>query len=121
MSQSLNPQQQQAINHHGGPLLIIAGAGAGKTMVLTHKIAHLVDQHGVSPDQILAITFTSKAAKEMKIRAQKRLSVARTRPLIGTFHFLCAHLLRQYFHRLGWSNQFVIADMGDQLRLIKQL
>ena len=69
MSQSLNPQQQQAINHHGGPLLIIAGAGAGKTMVLTHKIAHLVDQHGVSPDQI-------DGSGEDGLRAQKVLAAA---------------------------------------------
>ena len=117
----LNPQQQQAIEHVGTPLLIVAGAGSGKTMVLTHKVAYLIKELGVPPQHILAITFTNKAAKEMKFRVADLIGEYEKRPFIGTFHAFCADVLHHHFHRLGRSNDYGICDQNDQIRLMKQV
>lgn len=118
---SLNPQQQQAIEHVGTPLLIVAGAGSGKTMVLTHKVAYLIKELGVPPQHILAITFTNKAAKEMKSRVADLIGDQGQKPFIGTFHAFCADVLHHHFHRLGRSNDYGICDQNDQIRLMKQV
>ncbi len=117
---NLNPQQVKAVTHFGNPLLIIAGAGSGKTTVLTRKIAYLIKEMGVTPDHILAITFTNKAAKEMKERVHSLLPESK-QPFVGTFHSFCAEVLRNDFHHLGRSRSFGICDTTDQVRLIKQL
>ncbi len=102
---NLNPQQVKAVTHFGNPLLIIAGAGSGKTTVLTRKIAYLIKEMGVTPDHILAITFTNKAAKEMKERVHSLLPESK-QPFVGTFHSFCAEVLRNDFHHLGRSRSF---------------
>lgn len=116
----LNEQQYHAVTTSGRPLLIVAGAGSGKTMVLTHKIAYMILNGLAESDAILAITFTNKAAKEMKERVARLVPNVR-QPYISTFHALCADLLRREFHHLGWTNQFIIFDASDQTRLIKQI
>ncbi|MGE4169213.1 MAG: ATP-dependent helicase [Candidatus Margulisiibacteriota bacterium] len=121
MTATLNTQQQEAIAHSAGPLLIIAGAGSGKTMVLTHKIRHLIQTQGLSPNAILAITFTNKAAKEMKERVRTLLGETQPQPWIATFHAFCAEVLRKEFHHLGRSQSFVILDSGDQQRILKDI
>ncbi|MBT6120366.1 UvrD-helicase domain-containing protein [bacterium] len=121
----LNPQQKQAVFHFSSPLLIIAGAGAGKTMVLTHKIAVLVNEMNINPSNILGITFTNKAAKEMRERVSTLLGKegrpADEIPTLTTFHSLCLIILKRYFHHLGWSNDFTILDSDDQKKLLKKL
>ncbi len=121
LTASLNSQQQKAIEHVGTPLLIVAGAGSGKTMVLTHKVAYLIRELGVPAQHILAITFTNKAAKEMKERITQLIGVGNAAPFIGTFHAFCADVLHHYFHRLGRSNDYVICDQSDQIKLVKQI
>ena len=117
---NLNPPQQQAVQHSVGPLLILAGAGSGKTRVITHRIAHLIQTCGVRPEQILAVTFTNKAAEEMRQRVQQLLGTS-TLPLwLSTFHAACARLLRREAEVMNLSPQFVIYDTADQLALIKQ-
>jgi len=119
----LNPQQQEAVRHVDGPLLIIAGAGSGKTRVITHRIAYLVDVVGVRPENILAVTFTNKAAQEMRNRVDGLLSGAmRTgRPLVSTFHSLCVRILRRDIERLdeGFTRNFTIYDADDSSRVVK--
>ena len=112
----LNPDQLDAVVHGGGPLLVVAGAGSGKTRVLTHRIAHLIDE-GVHPSRILAITFTNKAADEMRQRVAALVGpVARTM-WVSTFHSACVRILRANADRLGYPRQFSIYDQADAVRL----
>ncbi len=110
---SLNPPQQEAVLHDKGPLLILAGAGSGKTRVITHRIAYLVEERGVSPYSILAITFTNKAAKEMRERAEKLLGSATSGMWVMTFHSMCVRILRRYAVHLGYTQDFTIYDTDD--------
>jgi DNA helicase-2/ATP-dependent DNA helicase PcrA len=132
--EGLNPEQRAAVLHDGGPLLIVAGAGSGKTRVLTHRIAHLIQERDVHPQQVLAITFTNKAASEMKDRVGRLIGdrlvgldrdengVAKARPWggmwVSTFHSACARLLRKEAPRLGYKQSFTIYDAADSLRLV---
>src|SRR5205823_1526827 len=110
----LNPQQYQAVVHAGGPLLIFAGAGSGKTRVLTYRLAHLIRDRGQEPGSILAVTFTNKAATEMKERVRQLIGDRAKGLWIGTFHAICARLLRSEIARLGYAQNFVVFDDGDQ-------
>ncbi len=114
----LNPQQSQAVTHSGGPLLVVAGAGSGKTRVLTRRIAYLMSRCNVAPYQILAITFTNKAAGEMKARVEDLVGPIAKSMWVSTFHSACVRALRQEAVRLGYSNSFSIYDSADSLRLI---
>lgn len=114
----LNPPQREAVEHMGGPLLIIAGAGSGKTRVLTYRIAHLIHAHAVSPWDILALTFTNKAAGEMKDRVAGLVGVPARDMMVGTFHSSCARILRREITPLGYSSSFSIYDEVDSVRLI---
>jgi DNA helicase-2/ATP-dependent DNA helicase PcrA len=114
----LNPQQSAAVTHAGGPLLVVAGAGSGKTRVLTRRIAYLMSRRNVAPYQILAITFTNKAAGEMKERVGDLVGPVAKSMWVSTFHSACVRLLRQEANRLGYSNSFSIYDSADSLRLI---
>jgi len=117
---SLNPAQREAVLHADGPLLILAGAGSGKTRVITYRIAALVSGGHAAPDQILAVTFTNKAADEMRSRVEALIGDA-ARPIwLSTFHALCARLLRREAPALGLSRDFVIYDSSDQLAVVKQ-
>jgi len=117
----LNPEQRAAVTHPGGPLLILAGAGSGKTRVLTHRIAYLVRDLGVPARRILAVTFTNKAAKEMRSRLQKLLGDAALADLsAGTFHAFCARLLRRDGPEVGLDRGFAIYDTADQRALLRQ-
>jgi len=116
---SLNPMQQQAVLHGDGPLLILAGAGSGKTRTLTHRVAHLIGEHGVAPWRILAVTFTNKAAGELRERVQRLLGESEA-PWVSTFHSTCVRLLRREIEALGFSRNFVIYDDQDQDRLLKE-
>lgn len=121
----LNPEQQKAVLHTDGPTIILAGAGSGKTRVLTHKVIYLILEKKVSPDQILMVTFTNKAANEMKERVHTYLSeipgsYAGVQPFISTFHSLCAKLLRREAKHLGLSHHFTIYDDQDQLDAVKE-
>jgi DNA helicase-2/ATP-dependent DNA helicase PcrA len=114
----LNPQQRQAVTHSGGPLLIVAGAGSGKTRVLTHRIAYLLAERNVQPGQILAITFTNKAAGEMKERVASLVGPRAKVMWVSTFHSACVRLLRSEATRLGYKSTFTIYDQGDSQRLM---
>jgi DNA helicase-2/ATP-dependent DNA helicase PcrA len=118
---SLNPEQQQAVLQTNGPLLILAGAGSGKTRVIAHRIAHLVSSGLAGPDRVLAVTFTNKAAEEMRSRVETLLGADCRRMWISTFHALCARLLRREAPHIGLSRDFVIYDSSDQLAVVKQL
>jgi DNA helicase II / ATP-dependent DNA helicase PcrA len=113
----LNPVQHEAATHEGGPLLIIAGAGSGKTKVLTTRIAHLIQDKGVSPFEILAITFTNKAADEMKHRVGTLVGPVAQKMWVSTFHSACVRILRRDAHHLGYSKSFTIYDQADAVRL----
>jgi len=117
---SLNPEQQTAVLKTDGPLLILAGAGSGKTRVIAHRIAHLVSEGLSEPDRILAVTFTNKAAEEMRGRVAALLGVDCRQMWISTFHALCARLLRREAPHIGLSRDFVIYDSTDQLTVVKQ-
>jgi DNA helicase-2/ATP-dependent DNA helicase PcrA len=117
---SLNPEQQDAVLQTEGPLLILAGAGSGKTRVIAHRIAHLVSSDICPPDRILAVTFTNKAAGEMRSRVETLLGVDCRQMWISTFHALCARLLRREGPHVGLSRDFVIYDSTDQLTVMKQ-
>jgi DNA helicase-2/ATP-dependent DNA helicase PcrA len=117
---SLNPEQQDAVLQTDGPLLILAGAGSGKTRVIAHRIAHLVSSGVCPPDRILAVTFTNKAAGEMRSRVETLLDRDCRQMWISTFHALCARLLRREGPHVGLSRDFVIYDSADQLTVIKQ-
>jgi DNA helicase-2/ATP-dependent DNA helicase PcrA len=116
----LNPVQREAVAYPGGPMLILAGAGSGKTRVLTHRIAHLVQHQRVSPYSILAITFTNKAAREMKARLATLLPGANEHMWVSTFHAMCVRMLRRDIERLGVSRNFVVYDAADQQSLVKR-
>jgi len=116
----LNDRQYEAVINTEGPCLVIAGAGSGKTKVLTHKIAYLIGEKRVSPWNILAITFTNKAANEMKERVEKLVGEVAKDMWIGTFHSICVRLLRRYIDRIGFESSFIIFDTSDQKTLIKQ-
>ncbi len=117
---NLNPPQKEAVLHGEGPLLILAGAGSGKTRVITNRIAHLIRERGVRPWNILAVTFTNKAAKEMAERVQRLLGGGDT-PLISTFHAACGRILRRDIHQLGFQSSFAIYDDRDSDRLLKDV
>ena len=117
----LNEPQRAAVEHENGPLLIFAGAGSGKTRTLTHRIAHLVLERGVSASRILAVTFTNKAAREMRERLQELIGKDSSRLWVGTFHAMSAQLLRIHGHHIGLDPRFVIFDSDDQLRLVKEI
>src|SRR5262245_10668282 len=116
----LNSPQQEAVQHGDGPLLILAGAGSGKTRVITHRIAYLIRVCGVLPEQILAVTFTNKAAEEMRERVHQLLGTSGLPIWLSTFHAACARLLRREADALRLAPQFVIYDTADQLSLLKQ-
>ena len=116
--EGLNPQQSEAVTHSGGPLLVVAGAGSGKTRVLTRRIAYLMSRRNVAPYQILAITFTNKAAGEMKERVADLVGPIAKSMWVSTFHSACVRILRQEATRLGYSNSFSIYDSADSQRLI---
>lgn len=122
--EGLNDQQRRAVEHGSGPLLILAGAGSGKTKTLTHRIAYLVQEKGLFPSQILAVTFTNKAAKEMRQRIASLLNESPDNrsfmPWMGTFHSVCVRLLRYDGQSIGLSSKFVIYDEDDKLSVIKQ-
>ena len=118
---TLNPQQQEAVYHTEGPLLILAGAGSGKTRVLTHRIAYLIDEKGVNPWNILAITFTNKAASEMRERVDKIVGFGSESIWVSTFHSTCVRILRRHIDRLGFDNRFAIYDTEDQKTLMKEI
>ena len=114
----LNPQQQAAVIHEGSPLLVVAGAGSGKTRVLTRRIAYLLGERGVNPYEVLAITFTNKAAAEMKERVAAQVGDRAKSMWVSTFHSACVRILRQEASKIGYSNSFTIYDSSDSLRLI---
>jgi DNA helicase-2/ATP-dependent DNA helicase PcrA len=115
----LNPPQQEAVRHGDGPLLILAGAGSGKTRVITRRIAYLIARRGLQPWQILAVTFTNKAADEMRKRVEQLLGARGLNVALGTFHSTCVRILRKWHAELGYRHSFVIYDDADQLSLIK--
>ena len=118
--EGLNDEQKEAVLAVEGPCLVIAGAGSGKTKVLTHKIAYLMHNVGVKPWNILAITFTNKAANEMKERVEKLVGEVAKDMWIGTFHSICVRILRRYIDRIGFTSSFVIFDTSDQRTIVKQ-
>lgn len=117
----LNEQQQQAVINYQGPMLILAGAGSGKTKTLTHKIAYLLLNHHAKPHEIMAVTFTNKAAKEMKTRLDGVIGQEITMPYLGTFHSICVRLLRKYGDQISIPSNFVIYDEADKKNLIKRI
>ena len=117
--QGLNPEQLSAVEHFEGPILVLAGAGSGKTRVLTARVCNLIHTHGVPADRIMAVTFTNKAAGEMKERISRLLGAEPGGMWVGTFHALGARLLRRHADRLGWDRTFSIFDADQSLRLVK--
>ena len=115
---TLNDRQKEAVFYTEGPLLILAGAGSGKTRVLTHRIAYLIAEKGINPWNILAITFTNKAAREMKERVAA-ITEKGDEVWVSTFHSTCVKLLRREIDKIGYSNRFSIYDSDDSERLIK--
>src|SRR3954462_3283026 len=115
--EDLNPVQHEAVTHPGGPLLIVAGAGSGKTRVLTHRIAWLIKEQGISPFEILAITFTNKAADEMKSRVAALVGPVAQKMWVSTFHSACVRILRRDARLLGYPSSFTIYDQADAVRL----
>lgn len=121
MLNGMNPEQREAVQHTEGPLLIMAGAGSGKTRVLTHRIAYLIREKGVPPYSILAITFTNKAAREMKERVAELVGPVAEDIWMSTFHSMCVRILRRDIDRIGFNRNFSILDGSDQLSVIKQI
>lgn len=117
----LNNRQQEAVRHTDGPLLVMAGAGSGKTRVLTHRIAYLLDEKDVSPRNILAITFTNKAAREMKDRVTNLIGPEADQMWVSTFHSMCVRILRRDADKIGINRNFTIFDTADQLTVIKNV
>ena len=116
----LNDRQREAVLHTEGPLLIMAGAGSGKTKVVTHKIAYLIEEKNIYPGNILAITFTNKAAAEMKTRVADLLNIEVDHMWMGTFHSICVRILRRDIDKIGYDRSFTIYDRADQITLIKE-
>ena len=121
MLEALNREQREAVLCTDGPLLLIAGAGSGKTRVLTTRVAWLIREHGVPPSRILAFTFTNKAAREMRERVARFVPEAAGQVWLATFHSTGARILRQHAHRMGWPNDFTIYDQDDSRSLLKQI
>lgn len=119
--EGLNEQQQQAVMHTDGPLLILAGAGSGKTRVLTHRAAYLIEECGVNPYHIMAITFTNKAAGEMRERIDQIVGYGSESIWVSTFHSACVRILRRYIDRLGYDTNFSIYDADDQKTVMKEV
>jgi len=119
--EKLNKKQKEAVEKIGGPILVFAGAGSGKTRVLTHKIAYLIKEIGLPPKNILAVTFTNKAAQQMKSRVVDLVSEDITGISIGTFHSICAQLLRKNIHLIGYENNFIIYDQQDARSVVKSI
>lgn len=117
--EGLNPQQKEAVLHTEGPILVLAGAGSGKTRVITHRIAYLIQEKGVAPWSILSLTFTNKAAREMRDRIEALIGARVLDIWSGTFHSCCVRILRREIERIGFNRDFVIYDTGDQETLIK--
>jgi DNA helicase-2/ATP-dependent DNA helicase PcrA len=117
----LNPAQREAVLATEGPLLVVAGAGSGKTRVLTYRVAHLISAIGVKPNEILAITFTNRAANEMRERLERLLGDTARRIWILTFHAACGRILRREAERLGYTSRFTIYDQADQIRVVKTI
>lgn len=117
----LNKEQRKAVQCLDGPVLILAGAGSGKTKTLVHRIAYLIDYKGIKPQNILAVTFTNKAANEMKERVKKLVGRKSLMPIMGTFHSICVRILRREVDKLGYSKNYVIYDENDSLNLIKKI
>src|SRR5258707_7774238 len=115
----LNPAQAEAVQHTEGPLLIFAGAGSGKTRVLTHRVAYLIAERGVYPRHILAVTFTNKAANEMKERIGRLVGDGAKSIWVGTFHANCAKILRMDGEKIGLKRDFIVYDDSDQLTVIR--
>ncbi|NOR44003.1 MAG: AAA family ATPase, partial [Candidatus Delongbacteria bacterium] len=115
----LNSKQQEAVNHIDGPLLIIAGAGSGKTRVLVERIANIILSKKADPNGIVAVTFTNKAAKELKSRIIQRVGDFGKMTIAGTFHSICAGILRKYAERIGYTSNFVIYDSADTYKVVK--
>ncbi|HJA44461.1 MAG TPA: UvrD-helicase domain-containing protein, partial [Candidatus Dorea stercoravium] len=118
---TLNEQQREAVYHTEGPLLILAGAGSGKTRVLTHRIAYLIEERGVNPWNILAITFTNKAAGEMRERVDDIVGFGSESIWVSTFHSTCVRILRRHIDRLGYDTNFTIYDTDDQKTLMRDI
>ena len=118
---TLNEQQSEAVLHTEGPLLILAGAGSGKTRVLTHRIAYLIEEKGVNPWNILAITFTNKAAGEMRERVDQLVGFGSESIWVSTFHSTCVRILRRHIDLLGYDTNFTIYDADDQKTLMKDV
>src|SRR5919197_5627408 len=119
--ENLNPRQRQAVTHVNGPLLILAGPGSGKTRVIVHRVAYLLDVENVYPYHLLAVTFTNKAARELRERLDALVGKDLARGLsVGTFHALCARWLRRDIQHLGRDPSFAIYDDNDQVDLVRQ-
>lgn len=121
LTEGLNPAQIDAVTHPGGPILVVAGAGSGKTRVLTHRIAYLIDHQGVSPFALLAITFTNKAAQEMKHRVGALVGPVADKMWVSTFHSACARILRYESEAIGFPSSFTIYDQADSVRLTRYI
>ena len=119
--EDLNKEQKRAAKHLAGPMLVLAGAGSGKTRVLTRRVAYLIEKHNILPQNILAVTFTNKAAEEMKERISSLLNGLPDEPWISTFHSLCVRILVREVEKLGYKRNFVIFDPSDQKKLIKEI
>ena len=118
---TLNEQQKKGVFTTEGPVLLLAGAGSGKTRVLTHRIAYLIDELGVNPWNIMAITFTNKAAGEMKERVEKIVGMGSDSIWVTTFHSTCIRILHRYGDRLGYENNFTVYDTDDQKSVMKEV
>ena len=118
---TLNEPQREAVFQTEGPLLILAGAGSGKTRVLTHRIAYLIEEQGVNPWNILAITFTNKAAGEMRDRVDQLVGFGSESIWVSTFHSMCVRILRRHIELLGYDTNFTIYDTDDQKTLMKDV
>ena len=118
---TLNDRQKQAVMQTEGPVLILAGAGSGKTRVRTHRVAYLIDKEGINPYQIMAITFTNKAAGEMRERVDQIVGFGSEQIWVSTFHSTCVRILRRYIDRLGYDNNFTIYDTDDQKGVMKEI
>ncbi len=121
LTEGLNPAQIDAVTHPGGPILVVAGAGSGKTRVLTHRIAYLIEHQGVSPFALLAITFTNKAAQEMKHRVGNLVGPVADKMWVSTFHSACARILRYESEAIGFPSSFTIYDQADSVRLTRYI